>query len=224
MDRVWADKVQRAHGAPWRCAWLLGLALPLCGAVRAGDTPLVPLDLPATRDTDSNRPSPLNWRDVREPRGPHSYEGRLKHLVGFQWESVSALNGAILPGAELVDQVVFQQMNKEGRRGAQIATHRAVKEYLLELTDLDRVLDGVTFGRRGRESVSGGDRGLGFNVHFTHGLPKVEMRYPLGGGTLKFGLGAQGAVQVEYNASGLARVGVGYDGDNRYRLFTRVGF
>lgn len=157
------------------------------------------------------------------------YRAQLLRRVGAPLETLSALGGAVTPGEDLLDHVLYDQLQQQVRRGLEKATRRAVERYLIDTIELDRVFGGLGRERQpvdlGHRTMAAGKR-LDFDLRFHQALPKLQMHYAVPGGQLSLSVGARGAVSLAFRDAHLqnTRIQAGFDGDGRYSLNCRVSF
>jgi len=127
--------------------------------------------------------------------------GRLLTRVAVPMESLSAYPVSSSPEFDAFQPVLFDEMSDEVYRGVRRATGRALRNYLLEVTDLERKIAVWIDSRRGgRDGALESDNTgrVRFDVGLHRFIPEAQMRYEMPHGSLKFVLGAQGAIGVRY--------------------------
>lgn len=191
---------------------LLALALPWCG--------------PAAADDEGRRLVPDPYP---RPSLPHLDGSRFRRdlsRVGPQFESIAVFEhmGA---GGGASDNVMFDEISGEIRRGVETATRRAFRDYVFDAVSLEQKLDAL----RGRDgSFGGGAAGAAKHVEFGVGIhafePEVAMKYRLDRGQIKLTLGAGGELSVRFRAGeGLpADLGLAFDGEHACTFSFRLGF
>jgi len=186
---------------------------------------------PDRPDAESARSNGPARKVVVESRLAPFARERILPRVSMQLEAFSAFRHAE-PDRDIGDLLLHDEMTREVRRGVERATRRAVKDFLIHVTEVDRLVERLR--RRGKALVdpAGGPGGPGrarnvrFDVGFHRLMPEVQMRYGVGHGDLRFSVDAEGSVSVQYRDVRMTRgsVVVGFDGDDTYRLNWNVGF
>ena len=143
--------------------------------------------------------------------------------IHFQLESITAIHSAGMPGARPEDHMLYDELSDSVRHGAERASRKAIKRYLIEASTIERRLDNIKAEIGGTRLES---KKIGFDVGFHHALPRVSMKYGVGHGWVKFRMGATGAVGIQYKnlRMGHTEIFAGYDGDDNYELRYRLGF
>lgn len=211
------------HGASWLLVLAFGgvAMAESAGAetareARRFDVRAVPIEAPCPDKPDS------------KPDRRGLDRGRLLPRVSFPLEQLSAFGQAGVPGHEIADHVLFDELSDAVYYGIKRTTRKAVKSYLIDMSDLDRKL-GELKSRR-RQAVEQVDpagqprKRLRFDFGISHFLPEVEMRYKLQGGSIKFSLDAEGAFDFSYRNTWMGRTEIRIGVDDGYRLQCRFGF
>jgi len=218
---------------------VFGIAMLVCVASLLGPLLAAEIEL---RDRFSFRqrleiggtPHPRPERRREFKRSSHRLRKEL-HRVEVPMESLSAFHNAVVPGESLTDHIMFEQLSDEVSRGFMRATKRALKDYVLESVELDRVIDRIRRKRDDRRSakagaVDGGSplgrRRLDFDFGIHSFVPEVEMTYRVSGGDVTLELNAEGEIGMRYHVAGrkFADVGIGFDGDGSFGFSFRCGF
>jgi hypothetical protein len=174
-------------------------------------------------------PRPERRREFK--RSNHRLRNEL-HRVEVPMESLSAFHNAVVPGESLSDHIMFEQLSDEVSRGFLRATKRALKDYMLESVELDRVIDRIRRRRDDRRQTRAGARSqhgrrrLDFDVGIHSFVPEVEMTYRVSGGDVSLEVNAEGEIGMRYRAGGrkFADVGIGFGGDGSFGFSFRCGF
>jgi hypothetical protein len=128
-------------------------------------------------------------------------------------------------GARLADHPLYEDYSRDLRHFARRATQRMVSDELIEALDVDRFL---SLGSRGGGggSDSGSSRRMEFDFGIHSLIPEVELKTRLADGQLKLSIDASGDIGLRYRAAGVKRgdFGIGFDGDDTFRVLLRVGF
>lgn len=147
--------------------------------------------------------------------------------IEVQLESLSAFESETAIGGHASDHVLFDELSEDVEHGVRRATRRAMRDYLLDAAEVDRVINVFRGGADQGSAAGGSGRGgrMSFDVRIHSFLPEVEMGYRLGGGQLKLSVGTEGEIGVRYGARGVERanVGLSFDGDDTLRLNLRFG-
>jgi len=172
---------------------------------------------------------PERWRESKRSR--HRLRKEL-HRVELPMESLSAFHNAAVPGESVTDHIMFEQLSDEVSRGFMRATKRALKDYMLESVELDRVIDRIRRRRDDRRQARTGAgsqlgrRRLDFDVGIHSFVPEVEMTYRVSGGDVMLEVNAEGEIGMRFRAGGrkFADVGIGFGGDGSFGFSFRCGF
>jgi hypothetical protein len=191
-----------------RLTGLLVAALTITGTALAAEAPK------AETESNADKPRGLNLRLDRE---------RLVPRVSIEMESLASFHRAVGPGMGLRDHVLFDEMSDAVRRGAERATRKALRNYLLDAVNLDRGIDHVRQEIRGVPSAK---RNVDWHVGFHHMLPEVGMRYRLNHGSVRFMVGAGGDAGVKFSDDRFERAefSATFDGDDTFYMRARLGF
>jgi len=140
-------------------------------------------------------------------------------------------------GAELEQFTLHAAVTDSARRTLERATTRALKEFVLEWTQIERRLLSIPLSRKVSSAVSdmGGSSkprrrsysDLGFSVGVSSLRPQVGLRYRLGETTTEFEIDGHGSVDVGFSRSSVVytRIAVQYDAqDDWYGLYYRARF
>jgi hypothetical protein len=205
------DPSRRHAGAQARLLRLTGVlvaALLITGTALAADVPK------AETEAKDDRPRGLKLRLDRD---------RLVPRVSIEMESLASFHRAAVPGQGLRDHVLFEEMSDAVRRGAKRATRKAVRNYLLEAVNLDRGIDRVREGIRGKPSAK---RDIDWHVGIHSMLPEIGMRYRLNHGSVRFVVGAEGDAGIKFkdNRFERAEFSAVFDGDDTFYVRARLGF
>ncbi|HKQ60471.1 MAG TPA: hypothetical protein VJS92_04250 [Candidatus Polarisedimenticolaceae bacterium] len=161
---------------------------------------------------------------LHRPQG--FYRTHLLPRLNDQLRQTSPVNLAPERRELLEDEILLPMLTDEAHRRAQRATVRAVRNFLLEETSLSNVVSGLR--ARGTANVAGPPgRRMAFDVGFSHGMPKLQMRAPLASGRLSMSVGLRGTFSMDFRTSALAetRVMASYSRpDDSYSLTWRIGF
>lgn len=158
-------------------------------------------------------------------RSGNFYDAHLIPRLNTQFGNMSAYH--FLPGAgrDLGEWVMFDELTEIAKSRAERGTRRALKDYLLEVSSLERSVDAV------RDSGDGNDAGpqrpLRFGLKISHGTPKVDMRYRLSSAVVRLGIRADGSVSAEFRrarGAGQTWIVARYDADGDYNLLCRLSF
>ena len=150
-------------------------------------------------------------------------------------------NPLVAPGQEWLEELGWQRVSDDVQRDVERATQKALRDHLLENTNLRDVvarLDRRSRGGLGGAQEAGPDtgtgatpvrrnRGIDFDLGFRSALPVVKMEYALDGGDLRLHVGVSGDVDLRYRhaALGSTEVSAEFDGDDHsYRFFASFGF
>jgi hypothetical protein len=129
-------------------------------------------------------------------------DARVLRRVSLELESLSAFRQSGQPGLSMLDDVLADELTDAVRSDLKRATRRAVKDYLLQASMADRWFETIR-GRLARTRSSGGvtrSSGLDLDVGFHRLLPELRLGLQTGGGSLRFRLGAEGAVGVNFRS------------------------
>jgi len=175
---------------------------------------------------DGSRPSP------KRPAPTPSYASRFASRVQFQMETMSAITQTSVPGQRLQDHFLYEDMSRAVEHSVRRETRRAVRDYLLELTAVDQMVDNFlsrgigSIGVLGQGDGPGGRRSVDFSFGVSHLRPEVEMEYELGDNkSFKLGVDGRGRVGLRYRDPRLGgnQIGLGFDGDDTFYLDWRIG-
>lgn len=215
--------------------WALIAILLLCGPVGAGEPRerprgLAGLDRPEAESARTNGPAAKAATGSR--LAPFARKNILPR-VSMQLEALSAFRDAE-PDRDIREQMMFDEMSRDVRHSVERATKRAVKDFLMEVTEVDRLVERLR--RRGKAMVDpagdgipgrpGGGKKVRFDVGFHRLMPNVQMRYGVGPGTFRVNVDAEGAFGVQYQDYRVthASIAAGFDGNDTYRIGLNVNF
>ena len=189
-------------------------------------------------ETSGFRPSRLQVdRSARSPR--RFYDTHLMPELRDQFRGMGSVYQN-MPGAgtDLERFTMHAAVTDSARRTLERATTRALKEFVLEWTQIERRLLSLPLSKKlssavpGRGSGSksgrnsyGGD--LGFSVGVSSLRPQFGLRYRLGETTTEFEIDGHGSVDVGFSRSSIVytRIAVQYDArDDWYGLYYRARF
>ena len=160
-----------------------------------------------------------------KPKAPtfRLHAQKLMPRVFVELESLSAYHRVVEPGHQLQDHVLFDQLAANVRRDVERMTRKAVKNYLMEVINLDRGIDSLKSRVRGEPT---GRRSMHFRLGFHSQLPVVGVKFDAGPGELGLKVGADGAVGLHYNAGpyNQADFSANFDGEDRFEIRARLAF
>ncbi len=147
----------------------------------------------------------------------------LQWRVSLELESLSAYRRIAQPGHQLQDHVLFDQLAANVRRDVERMTRKAVKNYLLEVINLDRGIDSIKTQIRGEPAERSSMR---FRLGFHSRLPVVGVSYDTGPGEMGLKVGADGAVGLHYRDSRMkqADFSASFDGEDRFEIRALLAF
>ncbi len=148
---------------------------------------------------------------------------KLVPRVSIELESLSAYRRIAQPGHQLQDHVLFDQLAANVRRDVERMTRKAVKNYLLEVINLDRGIDSIKTQIRGEPAERSSMR---FRLGFHSRLPVVGVSYDTGPGEMGLKVGADGAVGLHYRDSRMkqADFSASFDGEDRFEIRALLAF
>lgn len=216
----------RARHGPMAWVLIAVATMWLGGTSQAGERN--PRGLRPAEDTPDF--ATLLRRMPQSPAAQPQREGALQHFqrkllprVGFQMESISAFSTTGMPGADIQDHVLYDQMTDAVRAGAKRATRKALKHVLTGALEnkINRLRSPVGIGDSG--SRADDPRRIRWDVSISSS-PDVSMRYRLGQGQMRLRVGVDGGASVSYKVQGNARteISVGTNGDGAFALSYRV--
>jgi hypothetical protein len=179
-----------------------------------------------TQRFDLSRSSPgyVDRPGPDRPAPTPAYANRFSSRVHFQMETMSVITQTAEPGLDPQDHLLYEELSLAVERDVRRETRRAVRDFLLEVTAVDQLVDNFlsrsigSIGGGGK-ATSGGRRALDFSVGVSHLLPEIEMQYDLGGRkSFKLGVDGRGSVGMRYRDPRLGgnEVGFGFDGDDTF--------
>ena len=120
--------------------------------------------------------------------------------------------------------MLFDQLAASVRRDVERMTRKAVKNYLMEVINLDRGIDSVKMRVRGEPSERRSS--MRFRLGFHSRLPVVGVRYDTGPGEMGLKVGADGAVGLHYRDSRMrqADFSASFDGEDRFEIRALLAF
>jgi len=142
-------------------------------------------------------------------------------------------------GVELERDTMHAAVTDSARRTLERATTRALKEFVLEWTDIERRLLSMPLSKKlssavsemgkgtGAESGRRSHRDLGFSVGVSSLMPQVGLRYRHGETTTEFEIDGHGSVDVGFSRSSVVytRIAIQYDAEDAwYGLYYRARF
>ncbi len=141
-------------------------------------------------------------------------------------------------GVELENFTMHSAVTDSARRTLERATTRALKEFVLEWTHIERRLLSIPLSRKLSSAVSDMGSGskpgrrpysdLGFSVGVSSLMPQVGLRYRHGETTTEFEIDGHGSVDLGFSRSSVVyytRIAVQYDAqDEWYGLYYRARF
>ena len=149
---------------------------------------------------------------------------RLVPRVSLELESLSAYRRVAQPGNGLQDHVLFDQLTQNVRRDVKRMTRKAVKNYLMDVINLDRGIDRVKERVRGEEPAE--RRSVHYQLGFHSRLPVVGMSYDAGPGVLGLKVGGNGSVGVHWSDSRMkqADFSASFNGEDRFEIRALLAF
>lgn len=160
--------------------------------------------------------------------GGNFLETDLVRRLSHQLEPVAPLQPVVAPTStsEFIDHPLLQHVTDSARLRAERGTRRALSNFLLEATSLDKLV--FTVKRKGSKGLGGvAGNAMKFGVGVYHGRPRLEMRYLTGPATLRLRVDAFGGAGIEVNHSrrSYSRCYIGYDNiDHEYDVAYRFSF
>lgn len=155
------------------------------------------------------------------------HTAKLAPRVSMELESLSAFQRVSEPGQRLQEHMLFEQLTASVRRDIERVARKAVKNYLIDVINLDRGIDSIKSRVRG-ESVERVERrgGMGYRLGFHSGLPVVGVSYDAGPGKIGVKVSADGAVGLRYRDSRMrqADFSASFDGDERFEIRALLAF
>jgi len=173
-----------------------------------------------------SRPSPK--RPVPAP----SYADRFSSRVHFKMETMSAITQTAEPGQDPQDHFLYADMTRAVERDIRRETRRAARDFLLELTAVDQMVDdflsrGIgSIGKIGGVGEVSGPKSMDFSFGVSHLRPEIEMEYDFGGRkSFKVGVDSRGRVGMRYRDPRLGgnQVGFGFDGSDTFYVNWGIG-
>ena len=158
------------------------------------------------------------------------YQGFFLPRMTHQFDRMRAYGDVPTSGQALSEFVLLDEVTGAAQKRAEKGLSRSLRTYLLETTTIGRWID--SFGDDAIRTATGGrersdERRFRTGFGIAHGLPRVDMRYPLGHTTLRLGVGADRTVGLEMRRSTAtsAAVSAKYDwADRSYTFGCRIAF
>lgn len=162
------------------------------------------------------------------------YDTHLLPELAHQMNGFRSLHG--LPGsaAEIEQSLIYSSVGDSARRKTIKGATNALKDYLLEVTELTTVIGSVPTPRFGGGEVAGDAARrqraeLGFSFGFAHRMPNLGVKYRIGSTLTRLGLTGHGAVDLRIEREDATRmrssIGFNYDPrDNWYGMNYSVRF
>lgn len=171
-------------------------------------------------------PRPLEAGTARFDRGAF-FHAHLLPRMNSQFVRLAAYRYLPDGRSELERFVLRDEVTDSAGYRAARATKKAVRDFLLEKTSLDRIVRGVR-GDREAGRAAGREAALRWGGKISHGLPELTLRYQRHDSVVRVGVGASGDVGLEWSHSRrmtYARIVIGYDADrSTYDLYGRLSF
>jgi hypothetical protein len=183
------------------------------------------------------RPSQLQIdRSTRAPR--RFYDTHLMPELRDQFRGMGSVYQN-MPGAgtDLERFTMHSAVTDSARRTLERATTRALKEFVLEWTQIERKLLSIPLSKKLSSAVPSMGNGskagrssysdLGFSVGVSSLMPQFGLKYRLGETTTEFEIDGHGSVDVGFSRSSIVytRIAVQYDAkDESYGLYYRARF
>jgi len=216
--------VMRFHALAGICVLVLAAS-----SAQAGDEARELMDFSAGSPppAEAVRPEPTRTSSFALVR-----TGRFLDGVNLQMEAMSAYSQTSQPGGRVQDNVMYEEHSLAVERSLLRSTRRAVRDYLMEVTAADRLIE--RYKKKGLQSVGldtlggsgepGKRRRLGFDFGISHFRPEVGLEYEVGRSSFKFSVSGDGRVGVRFRDPrwGGNNVSVGYDGDDVFYVGWRV--
>jgi hypothetical protein len=196
--------------------------------VRRPELPALRGDSPGSRIVE-----PPDLKIEKAPDSSSLYHQQLLRRVARPLETLSAHEVAAMPGHDLRDHILYEDLNRQVLRSLEKTTKRRVEQYLIDKMALDRVFGGrLSRDRQAAPTQAGMAPGLlprkrlDVDLRISHALPKLQMNYLTTGGQLNFSVGAHGNVNLGYRDARMqnASIQAGYDGDGGYSLGCSIAF
>lgn len=237
--------------AVFKAALMFVVGLVCCAAASAGEperlrtTNLPQMRLNTTRlapgagsiETSGFRPSRL--QPDRSGRAPvRFYDTHLMPELRERFRGMGSVYQN-MPGfgSDLERFTMHEAVTDSARRTFERATTRALKEFVLEWTQIERRLLSIPLSKKLTSAVSGAGTGsksgrrshsdLGLSVGISSMMPQVGLRYRLGENTTEFEIDGHGSLDVGFSRSAdvYTRIAVQYDAeDDWYGLYYRARF
>jgi hypothetical protein len=133
----------------------------------------------------------------------HSFQAHWLASVEGQLQRISHGDLATYPGRPLDEEMHYASVNQAAYTGLRRATGRALEEYLLAETGLDRVIE--RFGNRVEGSTLAGKisspRALDIDLGISSFWPEVQLKPRLGDDKMRIRIRANGLVGLDYRAA-----------------------
>ena len=208
----------RSRGSA-RCIGLtvgLALALALAPAALCADE----LSLQELREIEATRPrltpafsETIFHAGVADHGGLDVHRNIDWNASSFQAHWLASVEGqlqrirhgdlATYPGRPLDEEMYYETVNQAAYTGLRRATGRALEEYLLAETGLDRVI--ARFGDRVERTTLAGKisspRALDIDLGIASFLPEVQLKPRLGDDKMRIRIRANGLVGLDYRAA-----------------------
>jgi len=132
-----------------------------------------------------------------------SFQAHWLASVEGQLQRISHGDLATYPGRPLDEEMYYESVNQAAYSGLRRATGRALEEYLLAETGLDRVI--ARFGNRVERTTLAGKisspRALSIDLGISSFLPEVQLKPTLGDDRMRIRIRASGLVGLDYRAA-----------------------
>jgi hypothetical protein len=161
-----------------------------------------------------------------------THSSRFASRVQFQMEAMSTFTKTSAPGRELHDNLMYDEFSQAVERDLVRSTRRALRDYLMEVTAVNELLERMKHKSMLRVGLEGGGdtaggraRNLGFGFGISSLRPSMDMDYEVGRSSFRFSLDGSGSVGLRYRNPRLGGnvVSAGYNGEDAYYLSWQIG-
>jgi len=233
-----------------KAAWMLLVGLVCCAAVSAAEPDrLRAADLPQFRletfrpaagstsvDPDGFRPAHLTI-DRSARAAVRFYDTHLIPELQDRFMGMSRVyQNMPYAGRELERFTMHTDVTDSARRGLERATTRALRDFVLEWSQIEEKLLSIPLSKKVSSSLAGvspgrpkvrSDQDLDFSVGISSMMPQVGLRYRLRETVTRFEVDGHGSVDLEFSrlANVYTRIAVQYDAEEAgYGLYYRARF
>ncbi len=176
----------------------LGAALVACSMATAAS--------PVTPEGPSPAGRPVGLGTIDDPGilGTE-FQLRLVRRTSLQLESIAAAGAIRMPGRTFDEDALYEELTDVVRRGAERATRRAVKEYLIGVTGIEGRLGRA---RENREAMVARPERFDYQLNLLRTRPSVGLSYATGAGKFGLKLGSSKTLQLGWQARSSDQVSV----------------